>query len=154
MMDPFLDDPQHYQRNHAGQEMGFHMFRCPYKKRSGIQIPRSAIRISGKDSIAMGIPLSFIKSPICTIGSFRSSLQTPIFLSPFSKTFPSSSRMYRFTTMNFNYADVVDVLSKGPNPRGQQRKVYKTLVSHRHKNHLKHLQEILEGKEEIFRRSK
>lgn len=36
-------------------------------------------------------------------------------------------KAYRFTTMNFNYADVVSVLSKGPNPRGQQRKLYRTI---------------------------
>ena len=36
-------------------------------------------------------------------------------------------RAYKFTTMNFNYADVVNVLSKDPNPRGQQRKLYKTI---------------------------
>ena len=35
---------------------------------------------------------------------------------------------YRFTTVNFNYADVVSVMSKGPNPRGQQRKHYKTIT--------------------------
>lgn len=36
-------------------------------------------------------------------------------------------RAYKFTTVNFNYADVVSVMSKGPNPRGQQRKHYKTI---------------------------
>lgn len=36
-------------------------------------------------------------------------------------------RAYRFTTVNFNYADVVSVMSKGPNPRGQQRKHYQTI---------------------------
>ncbi|MGF0032122.1 AAA family ATPase [Bariatricus sp. SGI.154] len=36
-------------------------------------------------------------------------------------------RAYKFTTMNFNYADVVSVMSKGPNPRGQQRKHYQTI---------------------------
>ena len=36
-------------------------------------------------------------------------------------------KAYRFTTVNFNYADVVSVISKGPNPRGQQRKHYKTV---------------------------
>ncbi len=35
---------------------------------------------------------------------------------------------YRFTTVNFNYADVVNVMSKGPNPRGQKRKHYKTVT--------------------------
>ena len=105
-------------------------------------------------------------------------------------------RAYRFTTMNFNYADVVSVLSKGPNPRGQQRKLYRTidgkeldlygiiveslaknpplmeigfetfynrildiidgngaqikLDKQTVKNHLKHLQEVLGGKEEIY----
>lgn len=32
---------------------------------------------------------------------------------------------YRFTTVNFNYADVVRVMSKGPNPRGKK---FKTLT--------------------------
>lgn len=36
-------------------------------------------------------------------------------------------RAYKFTTVNFNYADVVNVMAKGPNPRGQQRKHYKTV---------------------------
>lgn len=36
-------------------------------------------------------------------------------------------KAYRFTTINFNYADVVSVLIKGPNPRGQQRKLYRTV---------------------------
>lgn len=36
-------------------------------------------------------------------------------------------RAYRFTTVNFNYADVAGVMSKGPNPRGQQRKHYMTV---------------------------
>lgn len=36
-------------------------------------------------------------------------------------------KAYTFTTVNFNYADVVSVMSKGPNPRGQQRKHYQTI---------------------------
>lgn len=105
-------------------------------------------------------------------------------------------KAYRFTTINFNYADVVSVLIKGPNPRGQQRKLYRTvdgkeldlygiiveslaknppmteldfesfynrifnvieendrlkLEKQTVRNHLNHLQEILEGKEEIYR---
>lgn len=36
-------------------------------------------------------------------------------------------RAYKFTTVNFNYDDVVSVMSKGPNPRGQQRKHYRTI---------------------------
>lgn len=36
-------------------------------------------------------------------------------------------RAYRFTTMNFNYADVVNVMAKGPNPRGQKRNLYPTV---------------------------
>lgn len=106
-------------------------------------------------------------------------------------------RAYRFTTINFNYADVVNVLSKGPNPRGQQRKLYRTkdgkeldlygiiveslaknpplmeidfetfydrilgvidsggqqvkLDRQTVKNHLKYLQGVLSGKEEIYR---
>lgn len=35
---------------------------------------------------------------------------------------------YRFTTVNFNYSDVVNVMSKGPNPRGKKRKLFKTLI--------------------------
>lgn len=35
---------------------------------------------------------------------------------------------YRFTTVNFNYSDVVNVMSKGPNPRGKKRKLFKTLT--------------------------
>lgn len=36
---------------------------------------------------------------------------------------------YRFTTMNFDYHDVVNVMSKGPNPRGKSRKLYKTITN-------------------------
>lgn len=105
-------------------------------------------------------------------------------------------KAYRFTTINFNYADVVSVLVKGPNSRGQQRKLYRTvdgkeldlygiiveslaknppmteldfesfynrifnvieendrlkLEKQTVRNHLNHLQELLEGKEEIYR---
>ena len=105
-------------------------------------------------------------------------------------------KAYRFTTINFNYADVVNVLIKGPNPRGQQRKLYRTvdgkeldlygiiveslaknppmteldfesfynrifnvieendrlkLEKQTVRNHLNHLQEVVEGKEEIYR---
>lgn len=105
-------------------------------------------------------------------------------------------KAYRFTTINFNYADVVSVLIKGPNPRGQQRKLYRTvdgkeldlygiiveslaknppmteldfesfynrifnvieendrlkLEKQTVRNHLNHLQELLEEKEEIYR---
>ncbi len=106
-------------------------------------------------------------------------------------------KAYKFTTINFNYADVVKVLIKGPNPRGQQRKLYRTvdekeldlygiiveslaknppmteldfesfydrifkiiedngkqvkLDKQTVRNHLNHLQELLEGKEEIYR---
>lgn len=105
-------------------------------------------------------------------------------------------KAYRFTTINFNYADVMSVLIKGPNPRGQQRKLYRTvdgkeldlygiiveslaknppmteldfesfynrifnviekndrlkLEKQTVRNHLNHLQELLEGKEEIYR---
>lgn len=35
---------------------------------------------------------------------------------------------YQFTTVNFNYSDVVNVMSKGPNPRGKKRKLFKTLT--------------------------
>ena len=34
---------------------------------------------------------------------------------------------YRFTTVNFNYYDVVNVMLKGPNTRGKSRKLYKTI---------------------------
>lgn len=33
---------------------------------------------------------------------------------------------YKFTTVNFNYFDVASVMSKGPNPRGKKRNLYKT----------------------------
>lgn len=35
---------------------------------------------------------------------------------------------YRFTTVNFEYADVLKVLKLGPNPRGNKRKIYKTIL--------------------------
>lgn len=35
---------------------------------------------------------------------------------------------YRFTTVNFNYYDVVNVMSKGPNTRGKKRNKYKTVT--------------------------
>lgn len=35
---------------------------------------------------------------------------------------------YRFTTVNFNYYDVVSVMLKGPNTRGKSRKLYKTIL--------------------------
>lgn len=35
---------------------------------------------------------------------------------------------YRFTTANFEYADVMKVLKLGPNPRGNKRKIYKTIL--------------------------
>lgn len=34
---------------------------------------------------------------------------------------------YKFTTANFEYADVVKIIKEGPNPRGNQRKIYKTV---------------------------
>lgn len=34
---------------------------------------------------------------------------------------------YQFTTMNFDYRDVVKVLSKGPNTRGKRRKLYTSI---------------------------
>lgn len=33
---------------------------------------------------------------------------------------------YQFTTVNFNYFDVVSVMAKGPNPRGKRRNMYQT----------------------------
>ena len=35
-------------------------------------------------------------------------------------------KAYKFTTVNFSYADVVNTMGKGPNQRGQQRKTYET----------------------------
>jgi 16S rRNA C967 or C1407 C5-methylase (RsmB/RsmF family) len=35
---------------------------------------------------------------------------------------------YRFTTANFEYSDVVKVLKLGPNPRGNKRKIYRTIL--------------------------
>ena len=34
---------------------------------------------------------------------------------------------YRFTTVNFNYYDVVNVMEKGPNTRGKKRNLFKTI---------------------------
>ena len=36
-------------------------------------------------------------------------------------------RAYRFTTVNFNYADVVRIMEQGPNQRGQRRRLYELL---------------------------
>ena len=33
---------------------------------------------------------------------------------------------YKFTTVNFNYYDVVNVMAKGPNTRGKRRNLYRT----------------------------
>lgn len=33
---------------------------------------------------------------------------------------------YKFTTVNFNYYDVANVMAKGPNPRGKRRNLYRT----------------------------
>ncbi|WP_394927127.1 ATP-binding protein [uncultured Robinsoniella sp.] len=33
---------------------------------------------------------------------------------------------YKFTTVNFNYVDVANVMAKGPNPRGKRRNLFKT----------------------------
>lgn len=35
---------------------------------------------------------------------------------------------YRFITVNFNYSDVVSVMSKEPNPRGKKRNLFRTLT--------------------------
>ena len=35
-------------------------------------------------------------------------------------------KAYKFTTVNFSHADVVDTMEKGSNQRGQQRKMYET----------------------------
>lgn len=35
-------------------------------------------------------------------------------------------RAYKFTTVNFEYSDVLKTLLLGPNPRGNKRKIYKT----------------------------
>lgn len=37
-------------------------------------------------------------------------------------------RAYRFTTINLEYSDVVKVLKLGPNPRGNKRKLYETIL--------------------------
>ncbi len=44
------------------------------------------------------------------------------------KEIPDSilEQAYRFTTVNFEYRDVIKVLKEGPNTRGNQRKIYKT----------------------------
>lgn len=46
--------------------------------------------LPGKDSMAIVMPLSSMNNLICTMGSFRSSFQTPYLRCPFSKMLPSS----------------------------------------------------------------
>jgi len=53
---------------------------------------------------------------------------------------------YRFTTMNFEYNDVVHVMTKGPNPRGRLRKPDKQAL----KTSLNKLQEQLTAKEATY----
>jgi hypothetical protein len=38
---------------------------------------------------------------------------------------------YQFTTMNFEYGDIVKVITAGPNPRGRQRKLFPTITGKR-----------------------
>lgn len=38
---------------------------------------------------------------------------------------------YQFTTMNFEYSDIVKVITAGPNPRGRQRKLFSTTTGKR-----------------------
>lgn len=37
-------------------------------------------------------------------------------------------KAYQFTTMNFEYGDIVKVITAGPNPRGRQRKLFPTTM--------------------------
>lgn len=38
---------------------------------------------------------------------------------------------YQFTTMNFEYSDIVKVITAGPNPRGRQRRLFATTTNKR-----------------------
>lgn len=86
----------------------------------------SKLKIEIMDEVAEKIAVESLTSPqlmqdiclsICTMMEERgeSSVKTSI-LEP----------AYRFTTMNFDYHDVENVMSKGPNTRGKRRKLYKT----------------------------
>lgn len=81
------------------------------------------------ENIAKNIAIESLTSPqlmqyiclsICTLLDLDSSEV---------KEIPESilEKAYRFTTANFEYGDVVKVLQEGPNPRGNQRKIYKTV---------------------------
>lgn len=43
-------------------------------------------------------------------------------------------RAYKFTTVNFEYADIVKVLKEGPNSRGNKRKIYKIKLASEEKD--------------------
>ena len=86
------------------------------------------LNINIEDSIAKNIAIESLTSPqlmqyiclsICTLLDIDSSEVNEI---------PKEilEQAYRFTTANFEYADVMKVLQEGPNPRGNKRKIYKT----------------------------
>ncbi len=86
------------------------------------------LNISISDKIAHKIAVESLTSPqlmqyiclsICTLHGVDEKKVEKIDESKLEKA-------YRFTTMNFDYRDVVNILSKGPNTRGKKRNIYKT----------------------------
>lgn len=86
------------------------------------------LNVNIKDKVAKSIAIESLTSPqlmqyiclsICTLLDIDNSKVNEI---------PEDilEEAYRFTTVNFEYADVVKVLKDGPNTRGNKRKIYKT----------------------------
>jgi hypothetical protein len=87
------------------------------------------LNIKIKDEIAKSIAIESLTSPqlmqyiclsICTLLDTDTSKINEVPKEILEKA-------YKFTTANFEYADVVNVLKVGPNPRGNKRKIYKTI---------------------------
>lgn len=87
------------------------------------------LNIKIKDEIAKSIAIESLTSPqlmqyiclsICTLLDTDDSKVNEVPKEILEKA-------YKFTTANFEYADVVNVLKVGPNPRGNKRKIYKTI---------------------------
>lgn len=87
------------------------------------------LNIKIKDEIARNIAIESLTSPqlmqyiclsICTLLDVDNSRISEV---P-EKTLETA---YKFTTANFEYSDVVKVLKVGPNPRGNKRKIYRTI---------------------------
>lgn len=87
------------------------------------------LNVKIEDNIAKNIAIESLTSPqlmqyiclsICTLLDLDSSEV---------KEIPENilEQSYRFTTANFEYGYVVKILQEGPNPRGNQRKIYKTV---------------------------